>query len=311
MSDFDDVSPDTTAKIAAKFGFPSGSDGEPAGDYAPGPNVQPEAQDEGSSSEPVTTPGLEEFEWEGAKLSVPKSLREAVMKNEDYTRKTQELAEHRRALDQAREGMQRAQIDSQFQQSIASEAQEISVIDAYLKEAGKLNWSQMNMEQLLRTRAEVDQVKERRAGLQESIRGKRTQYDAAIKQHLDKLRANSRELSAKSIQGFNEQTEKALRDFAVAEGLSEAEADSVLLDPRSTKILWKAQQFAQVQANAGKAVGAATRVLKPGGDQPRMPAKTAADLNFRKAMKGARSSGEKAEVIAAKLESGSIFNRGH
>jgi hypothetical protein len=301
MSEFESLTPEQTDKIAAKFGFPAQqAPEEPA---EPGPNIQPEGDDQGT--------GLEEFEWEGTKLNVPKSLREAVMKNEDYTRKTQELAEHRRALDQARETMQRGQIDAQFQASIASEAQEVSVIDAYLKEANKLNWSSMNMEQLMRTRAEIDQVKERRAGLVQSIQGKRTQYDDAVKQHLTKLRANSRELIAKSIQGFNEEAEKAIRSYAVAEGLSEAEADSVMLDPRSAKILWKAQQFDKVQASAGKAVGAAARVLKPGGAQERMPAKTAADLNFRKAMKGAKTSSDKAQVIQAKLESGSIFNKGH
>jgi hypothetical protein len=42
-----------------------------------------------------------------------------------------------------------------------------------------------------------------------------------------------------------------------------------------------------------------------------MPAKTANDLNFRKAMKGAKGSAEKAEVIQARLERGSIFNKGH
>ena len=298
----EDLTPEQSALIASKFGFPAQEAAEEPAE--PGPNIHAESEDQGEA-----IPGLEEFEWEGAKLNVPKSLREAVMRNEDYTRKTQELAEHRRSLDQARETMQRGQIDAQFQQSIASEAQEVSVIDAYLKEANKLNWSQMNMETLMRTRAEIDQVKERKAALQESIRSKRSQYDDAVKAHLTKLRANSRELLAKSIPSFNEEAEKAIRAFAVAEGLSEAETDSVMLDPRSARILWKAQQFEKVQANAGKPTGAAARVLKPGGAQERMPAKTAADLNFRKAMKGARSSAEKAEVIAAKLQSGSVFNR--
>lgn len=41
----------------------------------------------------------EEIEYEGAKHRIPKALKPALMMQADYTRKTQELAEHRRALE--------------------------------------------------------------------------------------------------------------------------------------------------------------------------------------------------------------------
>lgn len=253
-----------------------------------------------------------DLEWEGATLKVPKGLKEAVMRNEDYTKKTQELAEHRRSVDQMRELAQTKQMESAFVESIGPEQQEISVIDAYLQQASKLDWSQMTAEQMMRQRMELDTIKERRASLAESINGKRTKFTSEIQAKLTELRGKSRELASKSIQGFTEDTEKALREYAKTEGLTDSELDNVLLDPRSYKIVYKAMQFDKVKAGTGKAQLAAQRVdrvLKPGAASERMPANTAQKLNFNKAMKAAGdSSSAKARVIEDRLVG--IFSKG-
>jgi hypothetical protein len=252
------------------------------------------------------------LDWEGEQLTIPKSLKAAVMQHKDYTQKTQELAEQRRAYDLARESVSRAQLDSQFANSVSEESRELNVIDSYLKEVNKLNWSQMSTEQMLRTRAELDQVKERRDTLKAAVQGKRAEYDKAVQAKIAEVRAKSREIAAKSIPGFTEETEKAIRAHALAEGLSEAETDSVLMDPRSTKVLWKAMQFDKVQASTGKAQKEISRTLKTTPRGEPMPASKAAELNFRKAMKGAQTSGQKASLIEDRLARGSIFNpKGH
>lgn len=246
-----------------------------------------------------------EIEWEGQTLKVPKGLKEAVMRTDDYTRKTQDLAEQRRSIDQLRETLQARQMESAFSESIASEQQEIGVIDAYLQQVGKLDWSQMTAEQMLRQRIELDGIKDRRQELQSSIASKRTKFTEDMQSKISELRGKSRELASKSIQGFSEETEKAMRDYAKAEGLTDSELDNVLLDPRSYKIVYKAMQFDKVKAGTTKAAEAATkvdRVLRPGTAGERMPAETAQKLNFNKAMKAAgNDSGAKARVIEDRL----------
>ncbi|PYX62591.1 MAG: hypothetical protein DMG78_32990, partial [Acidobacteria bacterium] len=68
------------------------------------------------------------------------------------------------------------------------------------------------------------------------------------------------------------------------------------------KIIWKAMQFDKVQAGVGKATTAAQKVVRPGAGSERMPQATADKLNFNKAMKQAKTSGEKARVIETRLE---------
>lgn len=272
-----------TDKVAAKFGFPTAEEAaEPAA---------------------ATTDDLFDLEIDGASYQVPVKLKDAFMRNTDYTQKTQELAEQRRAYEHSSQIATERQASAAFGDSIGQESNEIAIIEAYLQQASKVDWSSMSTDQMLRHKVELDNVKERRASLKQSIDEKRTRFQAETAVKMKELRDKARELAGKSIQGFNEQTEKDIRSFAVSNGLSEAEVDNVLLDPRSYKIVWKALQFEKVQAGTGKALEsvAQTRTLKPGVASERMPAQVAAKLNLNRALKGATTSGEKANVIEAHL----------
>jgi hypothetical protein len=285
-------------RIEGKFGFQS--------------KEQPEAEQVQADDSVAKESDLAELIWGDEVFRVPAKLKDAFMKNEDYTKKTQELADQRRSVEHVGELAKQQQLDGAFSKAIETEQQEISVIDAYLQQVQKLDWSSLSAEQMFRNKMEIDNVKERRAQLRAAIDEKRGQFNEQVTARMKELRSKSRELAAKAIQGFSEQTEVEMRNFAKTEGLTDSEIDNVFLDPRSYKVIYKAMQFDKVKAGTGKAADAATkvdRVLKPGGAGERMPAKTVQQLNFNKAMKGAKTSGEKARVIEDRLSG--LFNRGH
>lgn len=266
-------------KIASKFGFPGSNTEEASASEA-----APEESD------------LVELEWDAAVYKVPKTLKEAFMRHEDYTRKTQELAEQRRSLDHVRELSQSTALERAFNDSISEESREISVIDAYLQQMGKQDWSQMSTDQILRQKIELDNIKERKSMLQEAIAQKRDKFNGEVKAKIDSLRKAARE----QVKATDDM-EKGLRDYARQYGFSDTELDNVLLDPRSFRILMDASQFKQVQSQAAKPAQKPEKILKPGAATDHMPKSKADDLNFRKAMKGARTSGEKASVIEQRL----------
>ena len=244
---------------------------------------------------------LAEVEYEGAKYQVPAKIKDALMRQDDYTRKTQDLATMRRETEHARELAIQRQLDSSFGESVAQESDRLKMIDTYLSQVSqKIDWANMTTDQMLRQKMEIDDLKEQRSALKSAIDGKRNEFNTGVKAKIDELRGKSRELASKSIPGFTEETEKAVREYAKAEGLSDVEVENVLLDPRSFKLLWKAAQFDKVQAGATKATETATkaaRVLKPGGASERMPQEVRNKLEFGKAMKAATTSAEKARVI--------------
>ncbi len=250
-----------------------------------------------------------EIEWEGVRFKAPAKIKEALMKGEDYTRKTSELAEQRRALEQAKELSTQSQLESAFKDSVADEIREIALRDAYLARADKIDWGAMTMEQMVRQKHEIDTIERERNRIQKSVDDKRARFSDEMKSKFSELRAKSRELAAKSIPGFSEETEKAIRTHANSHGLTDQEVDSVLLDPRSAKILWEASQYAKVKAGTTQAVESATRVVKPGASNEKMPQSVVDKLNYNKAIKKAVTSGDKAQLIEARLMG--MFGKGH
>src|SRR5216683_4865345 len=96
-------------RIASKFGFPGANQAEASADA-----IQ------------TTESDLAELEWDGAKYQVPMKLKDAFMRNEDYTRKTQELAEQRKSVDQLREISQTKQMDAVFSESVQPDMQRVA-----------------------------------------------------------------------------------------------------------------------------------------------------------------------------------------
>jgi hypothetical protein len=249
----------------------------------------------------VVDDGLDSLDWEGQSLRVPKGLKEAVMRNEDYTRKTQEIGEQRKSLEQVQSVAELQRREHEFLKSVETERHELYMIDQYLKQFSTLNWSTMNTEEIMRHRIEMDQAKDRRASVSDALNGKQRKFMEELQSKLGELRGKTRELASKSIQGFSEETEKTIRAFAKSEGLADREVDNVLLDPRSLKILWKASQFDKIKAGTTQATESAERVLRPGTAGARMPKETVDKLNFGKALSKAKTSGQKAAVIEDRL----------
>lgn len=254
-------------------------------------------------AEPAEKPEPEfaEIELDGEKYSIPAKLKDGFMKSEDYTRKTQDLAEQRRQYEHVKEIAQTASLERSFIDSIAGEREEMAVIDAYLKQTQQFNWANMSTEQMMRQKMEIDSIKERRQALDGSVRAKRQQFDETVKSKVSELKGKARELATKNITGFSEATEKSMRDYAKGEGLTEPEIDNILLDPRSFRVIYKAMQFDKVAAAAKEPVKSTKTVLKSGGTTDKMPASRAAELTFNKAMKSATTSGQKARVIEQRL----------
>jgi hypothetical protein len=285
----------------------SGRFGFPVAETPPSAPVQ-----EPEPAEPQTEPESDsaEVEWDGAKYTIPSVLKDALMRNEDYTRKTQELAEQRRVLDQNRELMTRGAIESRFMESVADETRQLAVIDAYLTQVKAINWAGMSMDQMMKTKIEIDGIKEQRAEIEKSIAGKRGKFQEEMTQKLSELKRQSRELAAKSIPNYSEETEKSIRAYAASEGLTDQEIDNVLLDPRSAKVLWKASQYDKVKAGTVKATESA-RAVRPGAASNPMPPEVRANLDYRKAMQKAVTSRDREKLIEQKLASNSVFNRGN
>ena len=227
-------------------------------DGADGAEEQPEAEPE----------EIEEIELSfGAKtLKVPKGAipddvraeLEDFTKNVqgDYTRKTQEVADQRKAVEAERELFQKlttlkGEALKAFTagQSLASEIQQLEQID--------LNavW-QSDPDQARRI---GDALSVKRSEFQRHVNAV-SQHEAAMaaeeQQAIAKLEEAGRAEMARVVKGFDAKGEQELIAYAVKNGIPESDAKRWPLNHKTAAMAWKAMQFDKLKANATAATAA-------------------------------------------------------
>lgn len=221
-----------------------------------------------------------EFELDGTTYALPKTLEKAVQNQRDYTQKTQSLAEQRKTSEHVMKRMQADAMRSQFNAENAAELQQLAAIDQVLSQ--QVDWNSMSTDDLVRTGRQREQWKEQREAIARSLGAKLQQFEAARERAYADLRVKAQELTAQRVPGWNDAVKKAVREHALAEGITEAELAQAELDPRHNVILWQAQQYALLKANAKKTV-TGVKSIKTTSSTP-MPPQVKAKLNFRKAL---------------------------
>lgn len=220
-----------------------------------------EASDAQSDDDQAQDDDLEDFELDGKKYRVPKELKRGFLRQDDYTRKTQELAEERKVT-QARMDNALKMVDSanKYQQQIGF----IAAIDAEL--------AQFDQATLLRLRSEDPQtyasrvadlqlLQQHRSNAVTALQQLQSQHDEAFRRELAMLReTNDRELSRR-VKGWDSATSKAVEQYAMDYGFPKEQIEQAV-DWRQREILWKAMEFDRLQ----KAKADATKkVVKPVG----------------------------------------------
>ena len=214
----------------------------------------PEVDDEVvSTDEPEQTPAEsddEEIDYEGEKYKVPKKLKDAFLRQADYTVKTQTIAEERRAFEAAQqEFVQRQQFQSQHIERIA----EVKAIDHRLEQFSKLDWNALT---------DADPVQAMKLDREmRALQQQRGQHVAAITQAQEQAAAQTSQATARSlaeahatltreITGYGTpEVMKALKATAKEIGFRDEELANVN-DPRAVKLLYEASQYRKLMAKA-------------------------------------------------------------
>jgi len=243
-----------------------------------------ELDDDGNPIPKVEEPEDEEVEFEDLKLKVPKTeaqrVKDALLRQADYTRKTQELAEERKTIAAERETIQQAsqaEIDA-LALTRAAESQLASYQgfnwDAHFEQNpldAPRDWAAY--QGLINQRAQSAQQYAHLKGQRES------QQQQAIAKRVEEGRA----VLARDIPEWSPQHAETLLKHGVDRyGFTRAEIES-FEDPRMVKVLhdaWKANQTqekdkkAQANANKQQVAPAATvnaRTAPPAGVHDKLP----------------------------------------
>lgn len=269
-----------------------------------------EAAPEGEAgNEPANEPTAEEFfefEANGKKYQIPKELEPNFLQQKDYTQKTQAIAEQRKTYETLAEQARIANMRAEFEQGIAQELQQLQAFDAVLSQQSQRDWGSMSTDEIIKTKIQLDQWKEQRDALKQQLEGKYREFSQKRDEAIKGLRTKANETAASRIPGWNDATQKAVREHALTEGYTEAELEQAGLDPRHWVTLWKAQQFDQLKAKAKPTVSD-VRSVKTTPSNP-MPQHVKEKLAFNKQVqKTAPNSTERNKLVEQRAAS--IFSR--
>lgn len=264
---------------------------------------QPEQQVEAETPEPeseAATPEFVETEFNGKTYQVPPELKDALMAQSDYTRKTTEVAEQRKAIEQKELEYKAFEAERKFNVAVKDDIGLMQEIDFAIKQWKSIDVAGMTSEQLWQVKMQVDNLKEEREKLAGNLNSKWNQHQQEQIAFAQEAMSKAQDAVAKSIKGWGPEAKAAMRDYALNEGYTAVEIDT-LADPRMVKTIWKAQQYDKLQSQKVQGRVQVAPTVKPGSSNP-MPQKVKEQLALRKQLNNPNAtSAQKAKAIEAEL----------
>lgn len=204
---------------------------------------------EATSEAPVeVVDDSEEIDYEGEKYKVPAKLKEAFLRQADYTVKTQGLAQQRQEFEAAQQQFAARQ---QFQEQYLDAVSEVKSIDRQLAQYQKLDWNALadaDPVQALKLDRQMRELQQQRAAQVDGIQHAQKQHQDQTSQATARAMDAARAQLAREVTGYGTpEVQKGMLEAAKALGYKPEELENVN-DPRPVKLLHKAYLYDKLMA---------------------------------------------------------------
>ena len=275
-------------------------------DYEPEENAQAEGDDEPEETEeePETKYVTVTMD-DGSEVEIAEEFKDYFMRSAEFTKKTQELSAQRKEVEVHAELARQAQSQQEFAASVQNELLEVYQAqqnEAQYREYLKNNIDELSSHDIEKIRIQIDELRHLQQTKSQELASKWQEHQQAAEQSRKELRDKSTEILKGKVQGWNEQHETELKNYALSLGIPEQAYLSVI-DPLEKLILYKASQFDKLQEKTGEAVAKvkSAPTIKPKGHNP-MPKEVGDKLNLRKKLKSDKiSTADKANLIGGSI----------
>lgn len=214
-----------------------------------------EGQESGEGDESTSQePELIDAEYEGKTYKLPPELKDALLRTSDYTRKTQEVAEQRKAVE-----ARMAEADRAYQtsQEVMEARAAIMNIDGALKNYENVNWQQLENEDPMAAMShwrQFQQLQQQRGQVAQYLDKTQAEMSEKVAQDTDKRLRETREFAQKQLQGWSPDLDNKIMEFSTKELGFTVEALRAQVTPQVYRTLYLAhlghQALAQKAAQA-------------------------------------------------------------
>jgi hypothetical protein len=206
-----------------------------AGDDAR-PDDEPHPDDIQPEAEAPDPDDLVKVEYEGRTYAVPQALKGALMRQADYTRKTQGLAQHRQALMADHQALAQA---AAAHGANLREHGRAALLGDHVAALSRLNWEALQRQNPAQAQALLHQLFQLRQA--HEIAAGRLEHQEAVAA-FDRQRTRAKQVDQGHaalhlhIDGWSPQLAAKLAQYAIGQGISPEDLDE-LSDPRLVKVL--------------------------------------------------------------------------
>lgn len=207
---------------------------------------------EDDQEQPEEVEGGEEVEFGGMAYKLPKPIAEVVKKAEsfqaDYTRKTQEAAEIRRAAEEKARFLDRMEKvrSEQFDSVVALQS-----VQSQIKQLEAIDWNELaraDQSEFLRLDRMQRTLLQQQNDLKETLRNAAGTETAAVSEFKQEMLRRGAEELKRDIKGWSAEKARAITENAKVYGFSDDELGEIS-DARFVKALHDAMQWRQLQAS--------------------------------------------------------------
>lgn len=199
-------------------------------------------------NESTDEPEDEEIEYEGEKFKVPAKLKDAFLRQADYTRKTQEAAEIKRQAETQVEAVK--QREAFIQQNVAEVAR-IHAIDAELMQFQNVNWDQLwdsDPVQAGKLNQRAQMLQAQRAQTEQVLTQRQAQFQQWQQQQAAMRMQEGQRVLQREIPNWGTEVQSQLLDYAQKTGWSASEIQNIT--PRQVVALYRDLQFTKIREKA-------------------------------------------------------------
>lgn len=202
------------------------------------PEGEQDAQDE-----------TEEVDHDGKKFRIPKELKDSFLRQQDYTRKTQEAAEIRRAAESEAQAAQaeRTRLSSMNDEEIQARGQK-ALYEKELQQYQQVNWQQLQMQDPDGAQAafmRYQQLKDGHQALSGHLQNMESQRALDAQRFTAKQAEEGQAILRRDIPGWGPELQQKVAAHTRSLGFSDAELAGIT-DPRVVKVLHQAYQASQL-----------------------------------------------------------------
>lgn len=221
----------------------------------------PEASEQDSEGQQEEQkPEFATVEYDGEEYQVPPKLKDALMRQADYTRKTQEVAEIRKQAEAFR--AEAEQVRSASQEELSARALAVN-LDQQLQQYANVDWQALLNEDPLgaqQHRWNFEELQQQRGQVAQYLQTAEQQRSVNAQQDIAKRLQETRQFAEKEIPGWTEEIDKQVTDFAMNTMGYDVDTLKTAYSPQIYRTLYLANiGFQSLQRSAAKPVQAAAK----------------------------------------------------